>query len=171
MNRRMHQFTFVLLLILMFFSVGCDRNKVFEENKDLPKYIWNTDNQLSFNADIKDVSEEYDLFVNVRHSGLYKYSNIWLKVMMKDPESKLLMDERFEIVMAEKSGKWMGDCTGDICDRQATLRSKYKFNEPGIYTISLEHIMRQETLPAIMSVGFRIEKHDGVGENDNEAEE
>lgn len=162
----MHQFAMLCLLMIVFFSVGCDRNKVFEENRDMPNYVWEADNTLLFETEIKDTDLLYNLLVNIRHSGLYKFSNIWLKVKLRDEDSTHLIDERFEILLAEKSGKWLGDCSGDICDLQATFRAKYQFNEAGTYTIVLQQIMRQEALPAIMSAGFRIEKAEKQSKSD-----
>lgn len=159
LNRRMHRLVMFAVLFLVFFWGGCDRNKVFEANHDLPKYIWEADNELIFNVEIKDTAQLYNLLVNIRHSQiLYTYSNIWLRVQVEDPESKQLINERFQISLAEKSGKWLGNCTGDICERQATFREEYKFKEKGDYTIHLQQIMREESLPAVMSAGFRIEK-------------
>ena len=159
LNRRAHQLMMLAVLFLVFFWGGCDRNKVYEANQDLPKYIWEADNELTFSASIEDTEQLYNLLVNIRHSGmLYEYSNIWLRVKIFDPEKKELVNERFQITLAEKSGKWLGDCSGDICDRQATFRQEYKFKQEGDYTINLQQIMRDEALPAVMSAGFRIEK-------------
>lgn len=157
-NRRTHQALMLSVLFLVFIWGGCDRNMVFEENTDLPNFVWEADNVVSYEVEIEDTVQLYNLLLNVRHSSLlYANSNVWLRVGMKNPSLEEVFNERFEIILAENTGKWLGDCMGDICDKQTLFKGQYKFKNKGKYRIQLAQIMRQENLTAVMSVGLRVE--------------
>jgi gliding motility-associated lipoprotein GldH len=66
--------------------------------------------------------------------------------------------DTLECILADQTGKWLGDGSGDIWDNQILFRKNFKFKRKGKYVFSLEQAMRLENLPQILDVGIRIEK-------------
>src|SRR6187549_169559 len=82
------KFSVALLIsfcILLFDS--CDKNRIYEKNITIEKYVWESKVKPTFTVDILDTSVLYNLYVNVRHAEIYPYQNIWLIVGTQFPDS------------------------------------------------------------------------------------
>jgi len=151
------RFHFILLFAGGLLASGCDRNRVFEDNKELPDYTWDVKNKISFDVNIEDTTSLHNLYVNVRHASHYPYANLYMFIAIKFPNGKLAKDT-LECVFADASGQWKGDGMGDIWDNQILWKPNVKFPVTGKYTFEYEHAMRTEQVPFIMEVGLRVEK-------------
>lgn len=149
-----------LILLLMAVLTACDTKRLYEENTDIPKYIWNMDFKPLFKVNITDTALLYNLYVNVRHTKFYPNSNLWIFITTQFPDGKKL-EKRVELILADKDGRWHGDCLGDICDIRLPLQKNAFFEQPGIYTFQFAQIMRTDNLPFVMSMGLRVEKAEG----------
>ncbi|HXH17770.1 MAG TPA: gliding motility lipoprotein GldH, partial [Chitinophagales bacterium] len=136
---------------------GCDTKRVYDKNTDIPKYIWNLHFKPEFNVTITDTSLLYNICVNVRHTKFYPNSNLWILITTQFPDGKKL-EKRVELTLADKNGRWYGDCLGDICDIRIPIQRNAFFDQPGNYTFQYEQIMRTDNLPFVMSMGLRVEK-------------
>ena len=59
--------------------------------------------------------------------------------------------------MDEKTGKPMGDGLGDLFDHKIIALKNYRFSRAGKYTFKVRQYMRQDPLPAILSMGVSVE--------------
>lgn len=144
-------------LLLIFAFSGCDTKRVYEENVDIPKYIWNLNFKPEFKVEIKDTSLLYNIYVNIRHTKFYPNSNLWVLITTQFPDGKKL-EKRVNLDLASNEGKWYGDCLGDICDIKVPIQQNAFFDQLGSYSFQYEQIMRTDNLPFVMSMGLRIEK-------------
>tara|TARA_B100000609_G_C17174081_1_gene413316 strand:+ start:471 stop:944 length:474 start_codon:yes stop_codon:yes gene_type:complete len=150
------------LIIIVTFLSSCDSAKVFEENIALENYIWSAENHLKFQMEITDTINEMNLFLNIRHTAHYPFSNLWIFVNTTTPEGIKTIDT-LECKLAEKDGRWIGSGLGDIWDIQIPIKTNV-FSNHGDYTFEIEQAMRYaekariEQLPEVMNIGFRIEK-------------
>lgn len=145
-------FVFILLLL-----TGCDPNRVYEEYEDIPEFVWEYQYKPVFEVNITDTMIPYNAYINVRHADFYAYSNLYIMLHATYPSGKK-NEGRVELTLAEPDGKWKGDCAGDICDEQILIEENVYLTEIGKYTYEFEQNMRQNPLPGIMEIGFRIEK-------------
>lgn len=136
---------------------SCDPDRVFEENRNMEDYIWKADQKAVFNVNITDSITPHNLFINVRNTDNYKYSNIYLFVTTAFPGGQVARDT-LECILADDQGHWLGDGLGDIWDNRIFFKKNVRFPSKGTYTITLEHAMRTEELKDIMDVGVRVEK-------------
>ena len=141
---------------------SCNPNRIFEKNTDIPGNVWNKNFKPEFEFEIKDTSLLYSLSVNVRHTNFYQFSNLWVMAYTTFPDGKTI-SSRVELPLADKDGKWHGDCLGDICDVNVSIQEKTLFNQVGKHKIVLEQIMRNKSLnidelPGIMAIGLKVEK-------------
>lgn len=157
MRKKAFQFLYLGLFIALF--VSCDTNRIFEEYYPINSGSWHKDSLVVFNIPINDTLQNNNLFINIRNDINYGYSNIWLFVNIQQPDGMAVKDT-FEMVLAEPSGKWLGQGFGGLKTRQAMYRNNVYFPNSGEYKISIQHGMRNPILEGIRDVGFRVEKVD-----------
>ncbi|RBL93423.1 gliding motility lipoprotein GldH [Chitinophaga flava] len=156
--KRLFQVTAGLLLL----AAACKPLKmdVYEKNLEIPGHNWTYDYQPSFEVNIlpEDTANLYDIYVNVRHTDAYPYSNIWLLVGTRYPNDSISKEQRVELPLADINGKWHGNGIDDIYEHRVLIQQKALFNKPGTYKFTFEQNMRQNPLPHVMNIGLRIEK-------------
>ena len=156
---------FIFLSCCTFFC-SCDSDRIYDEYKSVPNQ-WHKDSIISFKVTPPDSINNYNLFVNLRNTNDYKYSNLFLIVEMDYPNGKIVKDT-LEYKMADPSGKFLGTGFTDVKENKLWYKGHEKpfiFNEMGEYKIQIQHAMRQngqvngiENLEGITDIGFRIEK-------------
>lgn len=121
---------------------------------------WSKKNKANFQFHIKDTSSNYLLYLYLRHTDAYPYSNIWLNVYTTIPEETKPVVTRIEVPLADAEGKWFARGMNEIREHKMPLNKNgvVRFTKAGNYTIELEQIMRNDPLPEVMSAGIIIEK-------------
>ncbi|MDG1477059.1 MAG: gliding motility lipoprotein GldH [Vicingaceae bacterium] len=151
------KFKILSIFILMIGFISCDSNKVFEEYIEVKNANWEKENVASFEFEAKDTLTAHNLYINVRNTGEYAYSNIYLFVTMQGPNGGLLKDT-VNCVLADNRGKWLGNGIGDLWDLRVPYVGGFKFAQSGNYTVTLEQAMRVENgLEGITDIGLRVE--------------
>ena len=139
--------------------VSCDSNRVYEEYTEIPDNTWNNKNKVKFEFEISDTTTLHNVYINVRHASHYQYNNLWIFVKSSAPNGKTDIDT-VECLLADKTGKWIGDGLGDIWDLQIPWKMNVRFPVSGKYIVEYEQAMRVDDLPGIMDIGLRVEKAD-----------
>jgi gliding motility-associated lipoprotein GldH len=151
----------ILKMVMMIMTVvslaSCDRNVLFEKNIELPENRWEQKNAIKFTVNVEDTINPHNLYINLRNASGYQFSNIFLFFTTTAPSGKMERDT-LELMLADASGKWLGDGAGDIWDNRQLFKRNFRFPEAGTYTFQLEQAMRIDPLPQIMDAGIRIEK-------------
>ena len=149
--------TICILFVLLFGFTACDSKRVYEQNIDIPEYIWDKDNPVYVDVEIKDTVSLHNVYINISNAICYAYSNLYLFLDTKYPNNSMSRDT-IECILADPSGKWLGDGSGDIWDNQILFKKNVRFKQIGTYKFRYEQAMRMPKLPMIMDVGLRIEK-------------
>ena len=148
-------------LFLFLFSIGLtactDSNAVIDTNQEINKRTWSYVDKVKIPVDISDNQATYNLYINLRHSADYKYSNIFILIHQTSPDGKQIT-ERKEIKLALPDGEWLGKGSGSLYSYQVLVRSNYRFARPGKYIFELEQNMRDNPLREVTDAGIRIEK-------------
>jgi len=142
---------------------SCDSSQVFDEYQSVPN-SWHKDSVLEFNIIQPDTTKQYNLFVNIRNTSEYKYSNLFLVIEMNFPNGKTVKDT-LEYIMAKPSGEFLGTGFTDIKENKLFYKQGFVFEESGDYKVNIQQAMREngsikgiENLEGITDVGFRIER-------------
>lgn len=135
---------------------SCDRAQVSEKSKPLGKF-WSKDSLARFEVNITDTLSIHSVYVTMRNSSTYPYSNVFLFVTTVAPSGAFVRDT-MECVLADESGKWRGKGFAKYWDNRFAMRKNVKFPEKGTYTFTIQQGMRLEELPGIHDVGIRIER-------------
>ncbi len=151
----------VLLFMSFGFLFGCTSNEVYSDYKTLPGY-WPAEEIMHFDLKEMDTISSYNMFLNVRNTNEFEYSNLILIVKMNFPNGKIITDT-LEYQMAKPDGTWLGT-GGSLKENKLWYRENIRFFEDGIYTLEIEQAMRNKAsvegvsrLEGITDVGVSIE--------------
>ena len=134
-----------------------DNNAVVDVNQAIINRTWSYVNKIRVPVTITDKAAAYNVLINLRHTGDYKYSNIFMLIHAKGPGGKVVT-ERKEFKLAYPDGQWLGKGSGNLYSYQLSFKSDYHFPENGTYFFEIEQNMRDNPLKEITDVGLRVEK-------------
>jgi len=129
---------------------------LYEHNEGFANNTWAYEDAKTFSFDITDSLIPVKLSINLRTTANYPYSNIYLFVHSNYPNGYSDIDT-LEFFLADPTGKWLGDNSGNIVENRALL-SKGLFPATGTYTFKLEQAMRNDSLPEIIDIGLRVQR-------------
>ena len=117
----------------------------------LPDYGWRYDDTVTFVTP----SAQGEMRVALRHSTRYPYRNVWLEVTRLAPDSGASpLRDTIELELADPFGLWKGTGVGPTREMEAVVDTHVKVDSGTL--LSLRHIMRLDTLPAIEQTGIFI---------------
>lgn len=141
--------------------VGCSDQVVFQADVPVPEEAWDRSFTPEFSFEVSDTVRHHDLYIDVRHTGDYPFSDLFLFVDLYGPDDRHLRDT-VECLLADPTGRWYGKGTGfifaDRFEAHVLYKLKNRFPASGRYTIKLEQAMRTEQLPGVIDVGVSVER-------------
>lgn len=151
-----NKLAFIPLLLLIGCLSSCGPDFIYEKDYDLANEAWTYSDTLDFKINITDTTAIYNLYLDMEHSTDYAFQNIYLQVYTLYPNGKRIK-ELLPIDIADKTGKWYGNCDSDMCQLRVNLQEGAFFNATGDYVITLEQYMRKKSLLGLKSLALRIE--------------
>lgn len=162
-SQRIKKLKLFLLTGLVVFFVSCQGNNFFDEFLSTGD-SWRKNDVKTFSFEQKDTVSTYDLFLKIRATNNYPYSNIYLIVTSKLPDNSLYKDTLL-YQMASAEGKLLGQGFTDVKTSKLLYKEGFQFSQQGNYQISIEHAMRasnkttgDEYLNGITDIGLEILK-------------
>ena len=147
---------YLSVCFLLFAFYGCsDPGAVIDNNTALPNKVWPYNNRIGYTFKIDDSNVRYNFYINLRVTGDYKYSNMF--VLITDPVKKNSV-ARYELKLARPDGQWLGKGSGNLYSFRIPFKSNYQFPATGNYHIRIEQNMRDNPLHDVSDVGLRVEK-------------
>jgi gliding motility-associated lipoprotein GldH len=157
MKRNPDKKNILLIVMLLLVLVSCDRNRIFEENRVVEKGIWNSANKILFETTISDTTIRYNIYLNIRNSMQYPYSNLYLFMDTRFPDGKIARDT-VDCLLADYDGRWLGSGVGSVKYNRFLFQRGVLFHKAGRYGFEFQQAMRVNDLAGIHDVGIRIEK-------------
>lgn len=154
-----NNFFFGCIILSFFIFFSCDKNKISQKYFEINEKKWTYANAFTFETEIKDTNQLYNIFFQVRHTNLYAFNNLWILVKTKYPDGKTY-EKRVELVLSDERGNWVGNCSSDICDAKIPFQYDARFNKKGKYYFIIEQNMRKNPLDEILAIGLRVEISD-----------
>ena len=142
------------LFVGIFFAISCQEGAFYEKNESIIDRSWSYSDIKKFTVHHAKLNQKYALFVNLRHSSDYDYSNIFMRIYQEGPSLRDTI--RFEVKLAELDGRWTGRKAGDVLEHQVLINDNYTFPDTGTYTLTLEQNMRENPLLHISDVGIKL---------------
>jgi gliding motility-associated lipoprotein GldH len=164
-NLKTMQIRATFSILVVFLTTSCRQNNVFERYTSIHDG-WSKHEIVSYDFTINDTLQKQNLYIKLRTSELYEYSNLYLIVDLKYPNGKVEKDT-LEYQMARPDGSMMGEGLMSIKEHKLWHKgheSPFAFAEKGDYKISINHAMRAldqvsgiTSLAGVLDVGFCIE--------------
>jgi len=152
----------LLIVLALCCFTACTSPPVYEDNISIDEYDWFYKDTLSFSFELKDTSQRYNFFINVRHTDAFDYANLWVNVETVYPNGES-QSGSVNLPMADKKGKWYGSGLGDIFSNE-TLTNEVMIQQnaqlplSGTYQFKISQFMRVDPLPNVMDIGVIIRK-------------
>ena len=153
---------YVLLFIVVFLQNSDALQNLIPSQWKFPTSSFVTNTKSSSKA-IKLENELLEAISNVNNRLSNDEAIESLIVSLEQPNRKVKVDT-LEYVMANPDGTLLGEGFADIKENKLVYKKNEKFNQKGIYKISIKQAVRQtgkitgvEKLEGISDVGFRIE--------------
>ena len=127
---------------------------------------WDRQETVSYEFAAPDSLNSYSLFVKLRTTTDYKFSNIFLVVELNYPHGKVTKDT-LEYIMAKPSGELLGSGFTSVKEHKLWFKgvdASFVFSEEGTYKVHIQQAMRLRENPkgiaildGIIDVGFSVE--------------
>ncbi|MDA9002525.1 gliding motility lipoprotein GldH [Flavobacteriaceae bacterium] len=153
--------------IIVFASVAfsCQQNKLFDRYTSIPNG-WDKQEIVSYEFVAPDSINPYNLFVKLRTTSDYKFSNLFLVVELNYPHGKVTKDT-LEYTMAKPSGELLGSGFTSVKEHKLWFKgidNSFVFSEEGTYKVQIQQAMRLRgiskgiaMLEGVIDVGFSVE--------------
>ncbi len=141
--------------IIIFAS--CTGRAVYHQAHSIDDNTWGKAHKLVFEAEVDDTLALHELYLDIRNTTDYEYSNLYLFLDIEFPGGRVVRDT-IECILAERDGSWTGKGIGRIRSNRFLFRDDVWFPEAGTYSFTVTHGMRYDTLREISDVGLRIER-------------
>ena len=151
----------MLCSFLMLLLASCRPAPQYQDHYNIPGSAWDAAYQPQFHFEIDDTAAAYQLFLLIRHTDAYPFSNIWINMESRAPGDSLWGKTRAEIPLAAPTGQWLGRGAGELWEQRVPITSPAQpafFSRKGEYTVRLRHDMRRNPLPEVLTIGLRLEK-------------
>ncbi len=148
---------FILGICLALGLCSCDPARVYEQYKSFPIEGWEKDSAAIFYVKITDTLSLNNVYINLRNTSSYPFSNIYLFVKATAPTGAYAIDT-VEYMLADQYGHWVGKGFSKMLDNRLIFRKYVQFPHSGIYKFEVQQGMRADVLPHISDVGLRVEK-------------
>lgn len=146
---------YILLAMVCIFIASCTNDLLFEAGRTLPDRSWSADNKISFAIEVTDTLSKHDIYLNIRNTDTYKFSNLYVFLETQIPDGSKDLDT-LECILADDHGKWKGDGLGDLFDNRILFAHNVRFTQAGKYTFTFTQGMRINPLQGISDFGIRI---------------
>lgn len=156
----MNRFRLLTLSLLTGLFLGCsDPNVVYNGFEEIPEGLWYINHKPTFKVEIDDTTQLYKVSYLLRNAHQYPYYNLYLERKVIAPDGATIAARLEEVYMSDPTtGKPRGQGLGDLFDHTIVIERNYRFPKQGTYTFSVGQAMRQNPLPFVLSIGFRVEK-------------
>ena len=150
-------FLFYISCSLLFLSCtsGLD---VFEKDVPIPGHQWDSGFKPEISFTITDTLSLYNIYLVIRHTDAYNFNNIWIRATVQQPGDKSAKSRQYDLPLATNEKGWLGSAMDDIYEQRVLIQPQTKFRKQGEYLFTIEEVMREDPLKAVMNAGIRIEK-------------
>lgn len=145
-----------LLIVLSIALAACTDNALIDQNIPIKNKTWLYEQKPQFPVHITNNNIPYHLYLNLRNSIDYPFSNIFILIHQQNPD-KTRITYRVEVKLANPEGLWKGKSAGSLFSQQVRFLKDYHFPDTGEYIFQLEQNMRVNGLIGINDIGLRIE--------------
>ncbi|HMR56378.1 MAG TPA: gliding motility lipoprotein GldH [Cyclobacteriaceae bacterium] len=149
---------FLLFCLATVLLTACDSSRVFENYVEFKERAWSVQEPVSFEFEITDTQQPYNLYYEVRNSLDYPWQRIFVQYQLADSTGAVLVHKLVSNYLFEKDGEPLGRSgLGDVYDHRFVVLPEYTFAQRGKYKFTLQQENRQDTVAGVLAIGLRVE--------------
>lgn len=152
MKKKINQLIVACFIILGFTS--CDSDVIYSEYQPVDNNVWSYDDPKTFSFEMKEDTVPVKIFINLRTTTDYPYSNIFMYLTSDFPNGYHDKDT-LEFFLAKPNGEWLGEVSGTVIENTALITKGY-LTSKGQYNFILEQAMYGDSLPEVIDVGMTV---------------
>ncbi len=134
---------------------GCGESFAWEQEYELPEAGWYWTDTLFFSFEIADTNRVYDMLLELEHTTDYGFQNLYVRIHTSLPDGTARTD-LLSLEMADKQGRWLGDCSSKRCHLRIPVQQHIFFPLPGTYRLAIEQYTRRNPVEGIEAVALRL---------------
>lgn len=147
-------FQFLMIGGLSFITLSCGED--FDTTLNPADECWDIKEELSLLADISTATVRPELLFSFDQD--YPFTNLQLKMVCTSPSGEKETRE-FQTTVLSATGDWLIEPSAGGYQVIIALADEFETTEPGEYTFTLIHNMRDDRICGIRSVGLRLPKY------------
>ena len=154
---------FSLLIFALFTIASCQQSQLFNQTKSIDENGWHKDSIASFKLPVLDTIAPCNVFINIRNTNSFPFSNLYLIAEVNHPNGKQQIDT-LQYQMAKPSGEWLGVGATSVKESKLWYLQNFQFSENGSYLVNISQAMRTNGNPdgllylkGILDVGIQVE--------------
>ncbi|PPK88720.1 gliding motility-associated lipoprotein GldH [Neolewinella xylanilytica] len=151
----MSRYAFAILIALLLASCGSD--VVYQQQQAFGPGGWRYADSVDFAFPVTDTAGSYDLVLTVDHGQQFANQNFYVHLNTHLPDGTVL-SQPLSLELADKFGEWYGDCNSGGCVTNISIQEGTRFTQTGDHRLVVSQFSRQDPLPEITALGFRIVK-------------
>lgn len=154
---------YIWILIVLLGVSSCDSSIEQIDFVSLKKATWRASDTLRFNFKVSDTIKPKNLFLHIRNSNAYSFSNLYVITKLTYPNKAMIVDT-LQYEMADKNGKLLGRGISSTKESKLFYKEKKVFPMSGEYSLTIVQSMRKQgeiepiDLNGVQEVGFSLEK-------------
>ncbi len=154
----MFRSTLVCVLFIGLLLSACKTpGALVDEYAPIEQNNWTYLKKVRVAVKVENQTVPYHVFINLRHTADYRYSNIYIRIRQINPDKSTKLFRK-EFRLANPDGEWLGTGSGNLYSYQLPIDLNYRFPAKGTYIFELEQNMRDNPLKEITDVGLRVEE-------------
>ncbi len=143
----------MLTIMAAFALAACNSDVVYSETHSVNENGWDMADTLHYALDVTDTQAIYNLFLDLRISRSYPYSNAFLFLRTTFPDGGVAMDT-LECPLAYPDGRWRGKESSRYVDNRYYFKKHVIFPQSGTYHFAITHGMRDTVAKGMKDVGL-----------------
>ena len=121
---------FLLFCLATVLLTACDSSRVFENYVEFKERAWSVQEPVSFEFEITDTQQPYNLYYEVRNSLDYPWQRIFVQYQLADSTGAVLVHKLVSNYLFEKDGEPLGRSgLGDVYDHRFVVLPEYKLED------------------------------------------
>ena len=145
----------LLTLSAAMLLVACSSDVIYNETHAVDENGWDISDTLRYTLNVSDTQTIYNLFLDLRISRSYPYSNAFLFLNTTFPDGGVALDT-LECPLAYPDGRWRGKEGGRYVDNRYYFKKQVIFPNSGTYHFAITHGMRDTVASGIKDVGLTL---------------
>ena len=150
-----HRYCYIAVILLSI--VGCRPAVIYDQQSVVVEEGWSYRDSLTYQFDVSDTIQQYDIVVTIVHSDAFSYENLYAMINTTFPDGRLTA-QQLSLQLTDIADAWLGKCKGEDCTVEIPIASNRRFKEAGTYGISIAQHSRVADLVGIKSLGLRVQE-------------